>query len=142
MKGASVMPSTDSRSRYLVLALASRSLIKSLLVYVDEGHADAQLEASLNDVTESLRASKDVNRLFGPIPTESPFRNYEQVMILEEAEEALNVGDIGDKLSHALRNSPDRETRRRSVEDAVEFFYALENRALHHYNREMGARDI
>ena len=136
------MPITDSRSRYLMLALASRNLIKSLLTYVERGQADEQLQPALNDVAESLRTSNDANSLFGPVPTESPFRNYDQLMILEEAVEALNDNSIGEKLVHVLTDSPERDKRRTDVAEAVEFFYALENRALYHYNREIGARDV
>jgi hypothetical protein len=142
MEGVKTMPGTDSRSRYLSLALASRTLINSLLQYVEQGRADDQLQPALNDVAESLRASSDTKSLFGPVPTESPFRNYEQVLILDEAKKALNLGNIEEKLSQALTNSPERDVRRRDVTETVEFFYALENRALHHYNRQIGARDL
>jgi hypothetical protein len=141
MRAGQTMPSTDSRSRYLLLALASRNLINSLLHYVDDGHADPQLQDTLNDVAESLRVSKDANSLFGPVPTASPFRNYEQVMTLAEAVKTLDDSNIEEKLVQVLTNSPNREERRRDVTEAVEFFYALENRALHHYNRQIGARD-
>jgi hypothetical protein len=136
------MPGTDSRSRYLSLALASRTLINSLLRYVEQGHADDQLQPALNDVAESLRASNDTKNLFGPVPTESPFRNYEQILILDEAKKALNLSNIEEKLSRALTNSAERDVCRRDVSETVEFFYALENRALNHYNRQIGARDL
>ena len=137
-----MMPSTDSRSRYLLLALASRNLIKSLMTYVERGQADDNLRLALEDVAGSLRASKDANSLFGPVPTESPFRNYEQVLILEEAEKAVHDNNIGEKLSHVLNGSPERDERRAGTASAIEFFYALENRALYHYNRQTGARDV
>jgi hypothetical protein len=142
MERTEMMPTADSRSRYLLLALASRNLIKSLLTYVEQGQADAQLQPALDDVADSLRASKDANSLFGPVPTESPFRNYEQLLILKEAVEALDDNSIGEKLPHVLTDSPERDKRRTDVAEAVEFFYALENRALYHYNRQIGARDV
>lgn len=141
LKGGKMHLSSDSRSRYLSLALASRKAIKSLLKYIDAGTFDPQLRSGLRDVVHSIRSVSDTRRLFGRVPTESPFSNYEQQLTIEEVTRGL-PGDVTESLSLTLRRAATREERRKQVETAIHFFYALENRALHHYNRQVGARDV
>ena len=130
---------SESKSRYLALALASRTVINSLLHFQSEGIADQQLERSIEDVLESLRATHDVNNLFGAPPKQSPFAHYEQLLMLEEVAEALKGKNIVDKLAQIFTAKD--EERKKSISEAVEFFYTLETRALHQYAQQVGSRE-
>ena len=133
--------SSDARSRYLALALASRKALRSLDSYVEDGKPDPQLENTVSEVIESLKATRDVSNLFGPVPKLSPFTNYEQVLTLEEVVSDLKGQDVIGNLSNLLPPDPNEDARRRNAAEAVKFFYTLENRALHHYSRQIGSRE-
>jgi hypothetical protein len=130
----------ENSDRYLALALVSRKALRSLNVYVKQGTEDAQLRKIFDEVVKSLRATKDANNLFGPMPTESPFTNYEQVQTLEEVE--TEHKDIVAKLSRSLGMYTDENQRRQEAEPVIDFFYMLENRALHRYNSQIGSREL
>jgi hypothetical protein len=104
------------------------------------GVPDQQLERSIEDVLESLRATRDANNLFGAPPTQSPFTHYEQLLTLEEVANALRDKNIVDKLAQVF--SANGEERERNVSEAVEFFYKLEMRALHHYSQQASSREV
>jgi hypothetical protein len=131
----------EARSRYLALALASRNALRLLDNYVNEGKTDAQLEVTLKEVLGSIQATREETNLFGPIPDESPFTNYEQLLTLDEVVKNLEDRNIVDNLTNLLSTEGDENSRRRNAEEAVKFFYALENRALHHYSRQIGSRE-
>jgi hypothetical protein len=130
---------SESKSRYLALALASRTVINSLLHFQSEGVADQQLQRAIGDVLESLHATRDVNNLFGASPKQSPFAHYEQLLTLEEVAETLKGKNIVDKLSQIFTAKD--EERKKTISEAVEFFYTLETRALHHYAQQVGSRE-
>jgi hypothetical protein len=132
---------SEARSRYLALALASRNALRLLATYVNEGRTDRQLEITVTEVLDSLKATREETNLFGPIPDESPFTNYEQLLTLDEVVKNLEDRNIVDNLTNLLSTSGDENSRRRNAEEAVKFFYALENRALHHYSRQIGTRE-
>jgi len=111
-----------------------------LISLKSEGVADDQLRRALEDVVESLNATNDQTNLFGAPPKDSSFSHYEQVSALEEVMAALKDKDIVRHLSHLLVVA-DQEEREHDINEAVEFFFALESRALHHYNRQIGARE-
>ncbi len=136
--------SSDARSRYLALALASRKALHSLDAYIEQGKRDAQLENTLEEVIASLKATKatrDAVNLFGPVPKVSPFTNYEQLLTLEEVVSDLKSQNVIENLVSLLTPDANEESRRRNASEAVKFFYTLENRALHHYSRQIGHRE-
>jgi hypothetical protein len=132
----------ENSDRYLALALASRKALRSLNQYVKQGTVDAQLQNIFDQVVESLKATKNDNNLFGLMPTESPFTNYEQVQTLEEVENEHKEIDIVSKLSQPLASYPDEKQRRSEAGPVIEFFYMLENRALHLYSSQIGSREL
>ncbi len=136
--------SSDARSKYLALALASRKALRSLDDYIEQGTRDAQFENTVNEVIESLkatRATRDALNLFGPVPKVSPFTNYEQLLTLEEVVSDLKDQDVIENLASLLAADASEESRKRNAAEAVKFFYTLENRALHHYSRQIGTRE-
>jgi len=133
-------PVYENSDQYLALALASRKALRSLNDYVKQGVFDVELRKIFQEVVSSLKATKDNQNLFGPIPTESPFTNYEQVQTLEEVENEHQ--DIVNKLSRPLEPYSDEDRRRSEAEPAIEFFYMLENRALHRYSNQIGSGEL
>jgi len=132
----SMHPTSESQSRYLSLAIACRQLIGSLRRYQEAGGPlDQEFKKSLESLLSALRESRDENNLFGPMPTDSPFTRYEQVMTLREVVEDFKDKHIPEKLSDLL------DTPHQDVKEPIEFFYTLENRALHHYNSGLLSRD-
>lgn len=126
---------SESQSRYLSLAIACRQLISALRQYEESGNLDKKLQYSLKNFLDALHESSDQNNLFGPMPTDSPFTRYEQVMTLKEVIADFKDKKIPEKLSAVL------ETHGQDVREPIEFFYTLENRALHHYNSGLLSRD-
>jgi hypothetical protein len=104
---------------------------------------EEQLQVMVGEVLNSLRETRNANNLFGPIPKESPFTNYEQVLTLDEVENDLKDQNINiiEKLSQPLQPHDDESARRQDAADAIHFFYVLENRALHHYSSQIGSRE-
>jgi len=135
-------PVYENSDRYLALALASRKALRSLNDYVKLGTVDDKLQSIFEEVVKSLKATKDEKNLFGPMPTESPFTNYEQVRTLEEVESEQKDKNIVQKLSQHLQMYENEKQRRDEAEAAIEFFYMLENRALHHYSSQIGSREL
>jgi hypothetical protein len=128
-------PTSESQSRYLSLAIACRQLIIALRRYQEGGTVDRKFQESLQGFLEALRETSDENNLFGPMPTDSPFTRYEQVMTLKEVIADFKDKEIPQKLSKVLV-MPSQD-----VKEPIDFFYTLENRALHHYNSGLLSRD-
>ena len=126
---------SESQSRYLSLAIACRELILALRRYQKVGTLDQRFERSLKSLLKALSESRDENNLFGPMPTDSPFTRYEQVMTLKEVFEDFKDKQIPQKLSDVL-GGPHQD-----VSEPIEFFYTLENRALHQYNGGLLSRN-
>jgi hypothetical protein len=129
-------PTSESQSRYLSLAIASRQVISALRRYQQGSPLDKKLKEALRTLLKALQESSDETNLFGPMPTDSPFTRYEQVMTLREVFEDFKDKQIPQKLSALL------ETSSQDVKEPIEFFYTLENRALHHYNGGLLSRDF
>ncbi len=134
--------SSETRSRYLALALASRKALHFLDLYIKSGKTDPQLESTVKELIESLRDSRQENNLFGPVPNESPFTNYEQVMTVEEVEADMQDQNISETLSNLISARGDEASLKHDAANDVKFFYTLENRALHHYSRQVGSRGL
>ena len=131
----SMNSTSESQSRYLSLAIACRQLISSLRRYQEGRPLDQKFRESLESLLGALHESRDENNLFGPMPTDSPFTRYEQVMTLRQVVEDFRDKHIPEKLSDLL------DAPRQDVNEPIEFFYTLENRALHHYNSGLLSRD-
>ena len=131
----SMLSTSESQSRYLSLAVASREVIAALRGYQQGGPLDQSLRKALRSLIDALNESREETNLFGPMPTDSPFTRYEQVMTLREVIEDFKDKKIVEKLSAVL------EKPHEDVKEPIEFFYILENRALHHYNSGLLSRD-
>jgi hypothetical protein len=135
-----MLPTTGARTRYLVLALASRKLIDSLLMFVESNEQDPKLAPALAQFADALKRSRAANNLFSA-SNQATFSHYEQVLTLQEAMESLQGRNIGAELSGVLDEASSVETRKQVAARVIDFFYAVENRALNSYNEQIGARD-
>ena len=127
--------SSDSRSKYLSLALASRKALRSIDDYIEQGKRDTQFEKTVNEVIESLkatRATRDALNLFGPVPEATPFTNYEQLLTLEEVVSDLKDPDIIENLGNLLTIDADAESRRRNAGRFICVSVALLRRRIVH----------
>jgi hypothetical protein len=120
--------SSESQSRYLSLAIACRQLIRELQRYRETGNVDKELRASLSDLLGLLQEPTGERHLFGPIPTDSPFSRYEQLLTLREVYSDFREKHIEQKFL-AVLEAPGEDIR-----EPIDFFYRLENRALQRYN--------
>lgn len=132
--------SSEARSRYLALALASRKALRSLNGYVETGQTDEQLRSTVKEVVDSLKAAREETNLFGPVPDESAFTSYEQLMTLWQVMEEADHGIVED-LTGLFSSQESEAVRKQRAGRAIKFFYTLENRALHQYGRQIGSRE-
>lgn len=135
-----MLPNTGDRTRYLALAVASRKLIDSLLLFVESNQQDPQLASALTQFADALNFTRAGNNLFSA-SNQVAFSHYEQVLTLQEALKSLQGRNIAAELSGVLDGSSTEENRKENACNVIDFFYAVENRALNHYNQQIGTRD-
>jgi hypothetical protein len=133
----------EVRERYLSLALDSRKIIDALVVFVEDGRRVPDLEPSLQDAVESLRRASGEHNIFSPLRTELGLEHYEQIRMVDEVSGSVDKQkSIISKLSNVLAANADPELQKSSAFDAIDFFYVLERRALHHYSQPLGPEGI
>jgi hypothetical protein len=131
---------TGTRTRYLALALASRKVIDSLLLFVESNQQDPQLAPALTQFADALKLTGEKKNLFSA-SGQAAFAHYEQVLTLQEAMESLQGRNVAGELSGILDETSHIEMRKQNANKVIDFFYAVENRALNNYNQQIGARD-
>ena len=118
-------------SRYLTLALNVRKLTDSLITLVEEGIETAELERSVKEVLASLESAGGKTSVRS-LRERGAFGQYENVVTIKEVvkapERAALIGRLQDVISK--KNTQERSE---SAIEAIEFFDALERRALYHY---------
>ena len=123
----------DVRMRYLSFGLFAQKLIDVLIEFVDEGREEG-LQSALTEAIDNL---KDASGGAGTGATERSvhtFRNYEQVRTLDQVcplEERRT--EIIQMLEDLRDRRGSRRVQRRNANQAIKFFYALENRALRNF---------
>jgi hypothetical protein len=126
----------ESNARYLSLALDARKIIDALILFVKETDTP-RMETLVGKVLESLNASTDRERIFSSAQRRSLFGDYERMQTLEEVQREFPTENIGERLQELLRNDIDAQLRKKSAEQAIQFFCALEGRALERYTQAM-----
>ncbi len=137
-----MLPHSNLRSRYLSLALDTRRVIDVLVLFVKEtdisNKPDASnMEALLSQVVDSLPSNQDRERLFSIADTRSLFGDFERVEMFEEVKSSFPLHDIRKELELVLRGDADVAARKKNAETAIQFFCALEGRALERYAQAM-----
>jgi hypothetical protein len=119
-----------SRDHYLTLALFSRRIIEALRELVRSGKRE-RLKSALPAAIESLQAATDSRNPSGY--GLRVVRSYDQVRTINELfpKKEDRVGMI--KTLKALQKGSASEAQNEAAIKAIEFFYAIENRALRNY---------
>jgi hypothetical protein len=127
---------TESRSRYLSMALASRNLMKSLDEFGSTGQRGERLRKSIENLLSILDTGWQTNNSFAPVPSESPFARFEQAATVNEVAGLFEskAVKVKETLSGILGGTVDASSRQAVVREMNQFLYSLENRALHSYN--------
>lgn len=124
------------RARYLSLALDARKVIDALVEYVKKSDTP-QMEPLVRRVLESFDAASNRERLFSSVGRRSLFGDYERMQTLNEVKRDFSFPELQRQLKELLSNDVALEERRHSAEQALEFFCALEGKALERYTEAM-----
>lgn len=126
-------PRSESASRYLAMALASRKLMNRLDTFAETGELDQSVVDALSGLLQTMDTKWQTTNSFAPVPGQSPFGRYEQSLIVNEAAGA-DAMDVQAKLVQIIRKAVQGLDRTSTVRDINRFLYTVENRALHKYN--------
>lgn len=118
----------------LSLALGSRLAIKTLVASRDKAHVDSEVQSTVHDVVASLDAINKQGPLFEHLTAPSNFERYEQFELLAEAKSAFHDCDLEARLNAILTTDTDAVERQKNIDLAIDFFTALESRAIQRYN--------
>jgi len=118
----------------LSLALDARIAIKALNVYRKDGVSEGRLQKAISDAIASLNALSSGSSLFDNITNSTPYESYSQIQTLREVQSEFADEHLAEKLAASIGHV-DATTREEGVNFAINFFVALENRALRKYNQ-------
>jgi hypothetical protein len=125
---------SEVRSRYLALALDARKVIDALIVFVDQGERQADLDQSLQAAITSLQTVTDKKDIFSPTRNRLAFSEYyEQVRTLQEALNPAERRQIVDTLSTVKNQSADLGKQKDDAFEAIKLLSTIESRALYYY---------
>jgi hypothetical protein len=143
LKGEELMrvSTTESTSRYLSMALASRRLMNHLDIFSLTGEMDEPTTSALRNLLSIIDAGGQTGNSFAPVPGTSPFGRYEQTLVVNEVAQPFNLKDVRGKLGHIIDGTVPAGERPTAVRDVNEFLYDLENRALHEYSEMSSQRE-
>jgi hypothetical protein len=128
---------TEVRSRYLALALDARKVIDPLMSYFETGESTDQLIESVQEAAESLRSIVDPAQFLNPPHSKLAFEHYEQVVMLEEVRPSKDRGELLNDLNSLLlpTDNDNVTNKKEAAYRVIEFFFAVETRALKYYAR-------
>lgn len=132
-RGTTMTADSEIRSRYLALALDARRIMDVLVPFAENGQVDQALDASVRDVIgalHSLGETADIN----PVRSSLAFDEYEQVLTVEEVKPREDRKAVIQDLQTILEPDGAEEKREAAIR-VLQFLFALESRALRHYNR-------
>jgi hypothetical protein len=125
---------SEIRSRYLALALDARRIMDALLPFIESAHRDECLDASVKEAIDALNAISESPGATA-VHSNLAFSEYEQVQTLDEIKNQQERKSVIDDLEQ-IASSPEAEPQQiEAAMRVLRFFFALESRALQHYNR-------
>lgn len=133
---------TEVRSRYLTLALDARKIIDPLMDYYETGETTGQLVESVQEAAESLRSIVDPVQLLQPTHSKLAFEHYEQVLMLEEIRPSKDRVELINDLNALVQTAGDDLKKKEAAYRVIEFFFAVETRALQYYSRPPVAQGL
>ena len=123
---------SQQNSRYLALALKIRKLTDSLITLVEKESENPLLQGSLKEVLASLENVGESTSVKS-LRDRGEFGRYENVVTINEVVKAEDRRVLVQKL-HEVLGATTKRQRNESALDAIQFFDALERRALYHYS--------
>jgi hypothetical protein len=124
---------SEVRSRYLALALDARKVIDALIMFVDQDEREEGLDASLQEVIDSLKNTEKKD-IFSPLRNRSAFSEYyEQVRTVHEAVKPEDRGPVIQKLLTIKSNEGALQEQKEDAYEAIKLLAAIESRALYYY---------
>ena len=123
---------SEIRSRYLALALDARRLMDVLIPFVDSGKRNESLDTA---VREAIGALTSVTEGAGTnvVHSNLAFDEYEQVRTIDEIKNQEGRKTVISDLERIV--GPDTgKPQRQAAMRVLEFFFAVESRALQYYN--------
>ncbi len=137
-----MLTDTSNRSRYLLLALDARKVIDALVGFVDTGRRGSDLDKILKNAMESLKSVGRGGNVFEASRNRLAFGHYEQVRTVEEVRGVDDREGVIAGLSAVLDQSGPPEKQQQLALEALEFFHALEGRALQHYSHPPAPKKV
>jgi hypothetical protein len=132
---------TESTSRYLSMALASRRLMDHLDIFSLTGEMNEPTTSALRNLVGIIDAGWQTGNSFAPVPGSSPFGRYEQAIVVNEVAQPFSSKNVRGKLENIIGGTIAAGERETAVRDVNEFLYDLENRALHEYSEMSSQRE-
>jgi hypothetical protein len=129
------MNASDSevRSRYLALALDARRLMDVLIPFADSGERNESLDRAVKDAIDAL-SSVSGSSVARTVRSNLAFDEYEQVLTINEVKGQEERREIISDLQR-IAQPKDGEEQQEAAMRVLEFFFAVESRALQHYDR-------
>lgn len=129
-----------TNSRYLTLALNIRQVSNSLIQLVEEDQDSPELTESIGHFLASVENAGQKTTVKA-LRARGAFGRYENVVTVNEVIKQAQRGILITKLQGLLTPSSP-EQRKSDALEAIEFFDALERRALYHYNHPPATREL
>ena len=118
----------------LSLAIDARKAVKALIASETSGVLDDQLRQVLADAVTSLNALSSGTPLYANLSKSSSFESYDQIRAVHEVQMAMSGEKLTERLQLLLAGSPGEHVQE-NMQFAIQFFTAIENRALQKYNQ-------
>lgn len=123
---------SEIRSRYLALALDARKIVDVLIRFVESEQRHPSLDKAVNEAIEALTS---VTKGLGGVQVHSglAFEEYEQVLTIDEVRSSDDLKTVISDLARII--APEGKEALQAAMRVLEFFFAVESRALQYYNR-------
>jgi len=126
---------SESRSRYLSLALTSRKAINSLRAVVSGNPVDQELGQSLQDFLAGIEGKTN---FVDHLQASSAWTHFEELSTVDELKNETGADDLSSVVSAVLKGVSD-EAHRQNARRLIDFLTAVEGRALQHYTESLDA---
>ena len=124
---------SDIRSRYLALALDARRIMDALVPFAETGQRNQFFETAVQEAISALAAVTEGTGA-NAVRSSLAFDEYEQVLTLDEIKNQQERRAVVSDLQR-LAAADDREAQHEAAMRVLEFFFAVESRALYYYSR-------
>ena len=131
----------ETRTRYLALALEARRVMDLLLVFVEKGERIEGFESSVRSIIDALQSIGSAENLLVSLQTRPPFRNFEQIITLDEMIGPNDRKLFAEKLGVLIAHGSSRAVQEQSAIETIHILYEVEGRSLHYFN-ELGSPQL